>query len=56
MPLRRTLATAGREADVEAPRSHADGPSGQEMPRLVNEDQEPEPEDRDEDAHRPITG
>src|SRR5581483_5087044 len=39
------------KADVEAPRAHADGERRQEVPGLVDQDQEREPEDGDEDAH-----
>src|SRR5207248_727822 len=41
----------GREADVEAPRAHADRARADEVARLVNEDEEREPEDRNEDVH-----
>ena len=47
----RRLRDRGREADVEATRPEPDGQRGEEVPRLVDEDQEREAEDRDEDAH-----
>src|SRR5436190_15549995 len=41
----------GREAEVEAPRAHADRPRDEEVPRLVDEDEDCEAEDRDRDVH-----
>src|SRR5207253_1207504 len=40
-----------READVEATRAHADGARGEEVPRLVDEHEQPEPEDRNYETH-----
>ncbi len=40
-----------READVEPARRHADGAGREEVARLVDEDEEAEPQDRDEDVH-----
>src|SRR5206468_4681608 len=44
-----------REPDVELARPHADADRGEEVTRLVDEDQEGKPEDRDEDAHATAT-
>ena len=41
----------GREAQVELARAHADGARGEEVARLVEEDQDREREDRNADAH-----
>ena len=40
-----------RKADVEAPRAHADRPRGEEVARLVDEDEQAQADDRDEDVH-----
>src|SRR6266508_590159 len=40
-----------READVEAARGHPHGPGGEEVPRLMNEHEQPEAEDRGEHVH-----
>ena len=51
MPFRSTFAIARREPDVEAARPHPDRPGGEEVACLMNEDEQPEAEDRDEDVH-----
>ena len=51
IPFRLTLHDRRREADVELARAHADGARGEEVARLVDEDQQREAEDRDDDVH-----
>src|SRR5262249_50762688 len=45
------LRECGREPDVEAARAHPDPDRSEEVPRLVDEDQERQAEDGDEDVH-----
>ena len=40
-----------RKTDVEAPRAHADRSRGEEVARLVDEDEQAQADDRDEDVH-----
>ena len=49
VPLR--LHDRGREAEIELARVHPDAAGDEEVARLVDEDQEREPEQRDEDTH-----
>ena len=53
-PFPLPLHDRGREEDVEAPGPHLHGERGEEVARLVNEDQEGEAPDGDEDVHRPL--
>ena len=51
IPFRRRLHDRGREADVELARAHPQRERDDEVPELVDEDQQAEPDDRDEDRH-----
>src|SRR5262245_30564286 len=50
-PVPGRLQQRGWESDVELPRPHANPARGEEVARLVNQDQEREAEDRDENTH-----
>ncbi len=50
-PVSRVLESGRRKPDVELARLHPECQRGEEVPELVDEDEEAETDDRDEDRH-----